>query len=175
MANKQWQFLFASGFKAFFISPEVSEKVLAHTKANTDKVFEESLRDTAFVDLPGACLVDREYWMTELDGLRIEIPMTDVPVILESMRDGLNSKKFKDRGWFNVYGWRQCISLSENQYKGLIKLMEDDIHNILERCDVENAKFKAAIESIRGALLKGMQDRGVKAPDMTKPFNGEWN
>ena len=176
MSDRQWHFLMASGYKAMFISPEVKDLVVPSVKASSEEVYAEEAAERAFVDCPGMCLMNRQLWEVELDGLKIAIPATDVMDFLRQMRELREDPKFVNRGWYNVYGWRQVISLSKAQYEGLISLMERDLADIRRRADEDDDKLRQGIQRANEELAaKGVPVQVVSPRLVKDPIDGDWN
>lgn len=175
---KKWKFLRVAGYKSLFVSPDVIDQVMSDLKQKGSEIFECVDSDNAFVDLPGMCLVDRKLWKGEIDGLTIEIPATDVGSILVSMKKNVDLKKFVDRGWWNVYGWIHCLSLSKDQYLSLIAALERDYEWAEAAADADVARLQAGIKQVNEELAaqgKGVSIVSAKSSQLNKPINGDWN
>jgi hypothetical protein len=171
---KQWQYVLASGYKALYISPEVAQKVIASLKAENCTIINENVTEIASVDAPGMCLLNRKYWSVEIDDLKIEIPMTDVADFLIQMRANRNLQKFVARGWYNVYGWRQCICLNKDQYDKLIELMEADSEINQHHAQFEHDRLAYALEKININLARNNVQFEM-LNNFSEPLGGYWN
>lgn len=185
MNDKKWHYLKADDFKCLHVSPDVLEFVKKDLSERTSaEIVEVKTSHIASIDLPGMCFIGRQMWSTMIDGLKIEIPITDVEPILVSMEQNFNLEKFEQRGYYNVYGWINCISLNRSQYEALIAEMKKDIDTIRPKAKAER---DALLNGLRGANnihidgLNNVRAHGKTisnievALQQNVPFNGQWS
>lgn len=184
MSDKKWHYINADDFKCLHVSPDVLEIVKKDLSERTTNVVEVKVSHVASVDLPGMCFVGRQMWSTVIDGLKIEMPITDVEQILNSMEQNFDIEKFEQRGYYNVYGWINCISLNRSQYEMLISEMKKDIDAIRPKAQAERDALISGLREANNIHIDGLSD--IKAHGKTisnietalrqnVPFNGQWN
>ena len=180
----QWSFVVAEGLKAHYASPDVAEAVISMMKKKGLRfIVEPEQRDEASVDMPGMVLAHRDWWVAEIDGLTLRIPVTDFDAFLRQMRDLKSSKKFIDRGWANVYGWNTCISLSVDQHERLHRMMESQRPMVQSRAQAEKERFDRVISEVNetlnaskaGASIIPMPKHEDPLTDQKGPIGGAWN
>lgn len=185
---KKWILVRAEGFKAIFAAPEVVDLVRARMIRSQVQIADLNEEcDVAWVDNPGMCLVDRAMWSAVIDDLRVEIPASDFHDFMRQLRDSVNKPEFNsendpNRGYRSIYGWINCIALTQEQYEKLLAAMIIDADSVKAIADDEDARFARAIKLANEKLKQdgvGVEVRSMKADLLNdpKPLNpdGKWN
>lgn len=143
---RSWKFIHGDGFKVIYASPEVEHLVKDTLSRRVSEILDERDVEHAWVDNPGMCLANRAIWRGEIDGLAIEIPVSDFPDFLRQLKEHLNdasfnSEKDAERGYRSVYGWMHCIAMTQEQYQMLHDLMVQEGDAMQARADEETEKL----------------------------------
>lgn len=123
MSEKKWKCFYVEGHRYVFSSPEVFK--LIHTNFCDQKLEIKNLEEKmiGFVDNGGMCFIDRAYVLLNIDDLNVSIALEDCESFLRQAEKGIDSDKFKKRGWYNLYGRHQLLALSKDQYQELINVL----------------------------------------------------
>jgi hypothetical protein len=182
-SKRTWTFIHAESLKVIYASPEVVDEVKESIKRRGLVINSEMQKDEAFVDNPGMCLINRQYWSGIVDGLKIEIPVSDFYDFFMQITLHLNDPVYKDsdpeRSYRTIYGWLHVIALTDEQYRDLQSLMIKDADDVRIIADKESERLEGSLRRANEQLGKDNVSVTIKTrrldPELPGPIDGSWN
>ena len=175
---KRWKRVLATGCKLIFCQPEMLSDVEGFIESEGGAVFDVEDHDgPARVDLGGMCLIDRDTWSTGVDGLPIEVPVTEFTSFLIPLSSGTPLMTAPSMTYYGLVGDMSIILLTDDQRRVLREEMLRDRDGVSARARVETARFSRGLEAVNRLLSESGSSTTVhsaNAVPLSIPTK-EWN
>jgi hypothetical protein len=160
----KWNKLLASGFKLIYY-PEIIKETILFYVGDAEIILDEVTNDTAFIDYPGPCFINRKTWIGKLSsGLSVEMPISDFHSFLHRVNNAKIVKIF-DASYFKLFGANTGIIMPLDMLEELKELMLKDSASIEKMAAEENKRLSER--------LRDLQTKNIFSSVEKKNF--EWN
>lgn len=131
-----WTFLLFEGAIGHTVAGPFVELVKADLMARScGELQKEVAKDTAFLDRGGPCIMGEPKEIVEVDGLTVEVPVSQVASFIDRARRA----EVRSDGYVKIHGRWSCIVCSPVQREMLVDALAD----VVDRAEASYAEFSS--------------------------------
>lgn len=195
MNDRKWNKIIVSGFKTLYTTPEIFESVLknyedmiidhehclkdiSYLQTSQDLLIttDRDSDDAAFLELTDFPMGDRDFWTFDVDGLALDVSLSDVSIMLDYMTQEQDNGAFIKRGWWSVKGLDTTIMMTRGQYKALMKQITDDIPEIKKRLqEIADEQYDDQVRNQSERYAQMIERMHLLDGRRNTPLGGRWN
>lgn len=148
----RWYKVLASGFKLIYC-PDALRQAITSRISDVDIIIDEPTDDAAFVDYPGACLIDRKTWTAMFsNGLTIEMPITDFHSFLHQVNN-IEQTTHDGQTYYRLFGHLTGIAMTHEMLIELKGLMIKDKLSIEKEAALEIERLNEKLTSLKNSQM----------------------